>query len=83
MDFQLSEHKKDAYAFTFEDWETELIVKGFEARIKQLEIKIQKIAMNPKNDGQVEFIDAARECRLEIKELYYNIQQLKTKRHGS
>ena len=55
------------FAYRFETWEMTLIAKSLEQEVKKLQKKIERIENDPKNEGQVTFIDSIRTIRYEIK----------------
>ena len=54
------------FAYRFDDDEKKIIIKAFQAEIKKLERKIERIKNHPKNEGQATFSMKIREVRLLI-----------------
>lgn len=61
-----TEVKGQVHAYRFASWEKITIAKALEPVIKKLHKKIERIQHHPKNEGQVTYLEAIREKRIEI-----------------
>lgn len=66
--------------FIFEAWEVDIIGENLKPAIKSIEKKIERVRNNPKNEGQVHFIEEVRDLKVQkqyIEELLAEIDKTK------
>ena len=65
----LQDEKGNAKAYRFKKWEKQAICRGLASEIKRRHKQIERIDNNPKNEGQVTYLEEKRILRAEAEDL--------------